>query len=252
MAKEIGKGYSYKVIPIDLTNGLNEKEINANGEMVYYLEGNATLNVRINEPNHDQIPLRQSQRLIFPVTKLFISAGASAETIKLIVFHPKDAMFRGEEMIIASAVDTLADITKIGGTAQTGRDMVADIQHLRESVDGGIIAGRTDIAKDNSIANGTVIIHTVTAGKTFYLENAFLNVSFAVAGAGQYGQLLVRDDSDTLQYLIYFLKHDNQTGAETATTHFKRPIRIPAGWDICALSTTANVGSHAFIRGYEE
>ena len=107
-------------------------------------------------------------------------------------------------------------------------------------------ATRTQIVKSVEVANGTTIIHTVTAGKIFYLCSCSCG---ADSGINKLTHLKVRNASDTDQYIII----DHESAAQ-ATIHgdltFFPPISIAAGWDI-VLQTTAAQGM-GFIHGWEE
>lgn len=107
----------------------------------------------------------------------------------------------------------------------------------------------TQIAKDKTITNGTAIVHTVTAAKTFFLTAA----TFSVFGsaAAQRGELFVRDADDLNPYLIFLLGL-GAAGHFSEGLPFNPPLEIPAGYDVCIFSNDANLGAAAFIHGWEE
>jgi len=103
-----------------------------------------------------------------------------------------------------------------------------------------------DVTKDaTKVGLGTVIIHTVTAGKVFELSSAtiggYLDSNTVVA-------LLVRNVADEEQYRISIL---GITGCSQESYIFPTPISIPAGWDVC-LYQQAGTNSFAFIHGKEK
>jgi hypothetical protein len=106
----------------------------------------------------------------------------------------------------------------------------------------------TQVAKQNSATNTTNIIHTVTAGKTFYMTSLFVRI-FNGGGGISAGELHVRDVADAIQYYWRI------AGAVNAITNeaigFFTPISIPAGYDICVKSHLAGLEADATITGYE-
>ena len=110
------------------------------------------------------------------------------------------------------------------------------------------IAGvtRTQILKSAEANNETVIIHTVTAGKTFYLVAIGCGVD---SGAAKYAHVLIRNASDvTVAILI-----DIHTTAQTAmnrTLQLPIPIVVEAGFDIIII--TDNTHATCFILGWEQ
>lgn len=104
------------------------------------------------------------------------------------------------------------------------------------------------VTKNGSVVNNTVIVHTVTAGKTFYLSSAVIGL-FSTGTAS--GYLLVRDDGDVLQYNIVFGRIIN-ADEQLFSMGFDPPIEIPEGWDICVSSNSADMYVEGFIHGWEE
>ena len=97
------KWFNYRILDIDLTNGLNEAEYDINGESVYYDSGVSTIKIRVNDITRDPIPLNQKQRLTFPhFRKLFITATAAAETITLFISIPSEVKKEGQEVVISN------------------------------------------------------------------------------------------------------------------------------------------------------
>lgn len=105
----------------------------------------------------------------------------------------------------------------------------------------------TQIVKDTYADNSTVIIHTVTSGKSLYLCSIALSVIPAATG---YGYFYVRDDSDTTQYR-FFRPRRQQYDGEMVSMTFNPPLIIPEGWDICLMSQVDGFGMRGFIFGYE-
>lgn len=102
---KLNRNYTYKLLPIDITNGLNDKMFQFNGESVYYFSGDTEIEVRLEKMDNDAIPLSLAQRITAPYTRLYVTAPAVAETIHLLLATPKEIRFEGEEITIANIVD---------------------------------------------------------------------------------------------------------------------------------------------------
>jgi len=105
------------------------------------------------------------------------------------------------------------------------------------------------IAKYASANNATVILHTVTIGKTLFLTA----VSFqaATTTAGKSGILLVRDTSDVEKYKLFNF-YLTAVGGLSDSLSFNPPLEIPSGWDICIYSSATECVARTFIHGWEE
>jgi hypothetical protein len=103
---------------------------------------------------------------------------------------------------------------------------------------------------ESSLANGsTVVIKTVSSGKTLYLHYFFLSWRFTATG--QTVQLTVRNASDVDQYdLIKITSGAAGQGAEAVSLHY--PIEIPQGWDIYVKSDTSGALAIGGIVYWEE
>ena len=113
-----------------------------------------------------------------------------------------------------------------------------------ETTVGGV--ARTQIIKSVEANNETKIIHTVTAGKTFYWVACGCGVD---SGAAKYAHLLFRNVADATIAIII----DVHTTAQTAidrTVSFPIPIVLLAGFDVVLV--TDNPHCTAFILGWEQ
>lgn len=105
------------------------------------------------------------------------------------------------------------------------------------------------VAASADIDNGTVIIHTVTAGKTLYLCHYMWSI-WNISGGNGWGRLQVRDAGDAQVYLIV----DSGAADDFAygiSGNFNPPLEVPAGYDICVISGQADCWVSGFIHGYE-
>lgn len=105
---------------------------------------------------------------------------------------------------------------------------------------------RTQVIKRTTATAGTVILHTVTAGKKLFLT------TFACATSPQAStvlQLTIRDSSDALVTIICELRATAET-APSQSLAFPMPLVIPAGYDIVLTSGVGFV--IGAITGWEE
>lgn len=109
--------------------------------------------------------------------------------------------------------------------------------------------GYTQVVKDGVATNTTTVMHTVTAGKTFYLTGHTFTINST--GAGNLGSLIVTNDADVEQYAI------EKTSISIAATIINNamahvpPVEIPAGYKIKAVSDDGGLTVDACIFGYE-
>jgi hypothetical protein len=113
-----------------------------------------------------------------------------------------------------------------------------------ETTVAGVI--RTHIAKSAEADVATVVVHTVTAAKIFYLCGFRISCD---SGVGKVSHLSVRNVADTVQYELGCAVTTAQTSL-TGSLNVDPPIPIAAGFDI-AIITTASHAS-AFIHGWEQ
>jgi hypothetical protein len=106
----------------------------------------------------------------------------------------------------------------------------------------------TQIVKNDTATNTTVTMHTVTAGKTFYL--CHYGYGIASAAPGDTGGLYVTDNNDKLQYTITGAVI-TVAGQHGVASPMIPPLELPSGWHLLLTSSTATGLSSAFIHGYE-
>lgn len=105
------------------------------------------------------------------------------------------------------------------------------------------------VVKSNNAINATSIVHTVTAGKTFYLCLA----TFCLVDAVGAGMLFVRNGADVAQYTIIRSDIETLVGSTSPLLiPFNPPIEIPASWDICVEATGVGCNANGFVFGWEE
>ena len=127
-----------------------------------------------------------------------------------------------------------------GGLPSQGADPIP----VGKSPDGG-----TQVLKHGSAENTTTIIHTVTTGKTLYLSVVTIGIYFTAEVSG-YAQVYLRDEDDLNPAIPFILTRGANNGF-CAGQGFCPPIEVPAAWDICVVSSAADLWAYGFIHGYE-
>ena len=110
-------------------------------------------------------------------------------------------------------------------------------------------SGSVQIAKSASIINDAAIVHTVTAGKTFYLC-AVTSTIDNKSGGNSWGGIRLRNVGDTYQFDFIIFQGDDPY-ANTDSLTFNPPMEIIAGWDVYIQSGGAGVMIYGFCYGYE-
>jgi len=105
------------------------------------------------------------------------------------------------------------------------------------------------VAKSGTAVNNTVIIHTVTAGKNLYLVTAQI---FTVNSVAAYGNLWVRDGADATWLYLGGLVSAAGQAIPGQTWYSYPPVEVPAGYDICVVSTALAFNVVGSIFGWEE
>ena len=105
------------------------------------------------------------------------------------------------------------------------------------------------VAKQNAVINATVIVHTVTDGKTFFLTTLTLSIEVPAAG---YSYMFVRDAGDVVAYFLGFIQCSATSAAGPLAVTFNPPLEIPEKYDICVGSTVALLTVGGFVHGWEE
>lgn len=139
--------------------------------------------------------------------------------------------------------------TEIAGTVDAGSSGTDWFQQAQD---------QTQVLKSGSgSGNSTVVLYTVTTGKTLYLTFAFFSVvESGVAVWG--GNLFVTNASDVTQYFIFNANGVNEgTGFSSnecvRLANFMVPLKIPTGYKIKIAGSIADAGNlfNGFIQGLE-
>jgi hypothetical protein len=133
------------------------------------------------------------------------------------------------------------DLTKMGG--------VLPSQDAGPIPVGKIPDQETQVVEGKQATNETVVVHTVTAGKTLYLSAWAFSVN-NFSGVDNGGYALVTDGSDVQQYVFCSIRCPDADGKGLSCSLLP-PLEIPAGYKIKAYSPGANITVTLFIHGYE-
>jgi len=145
-------------------------------------------------------------------------------------------------------------------TAQTIGNLAIDI--TAQTIDRMYIlpkapSSATTIYKSGNVSGSTTVLHTVTAGKTFYLTTGFLATSSVAIN--RTGYLAVRNGSDVIQYYLAYtylrggsLESGDIPPSLVVPITINPALAIPAGWDIVIYSQDSNITSAGGIGGWEE
>ena len=125
------------------------------------------------------------------------------------------------------------------------------IYSLRQNTRSGNGDTGTQINKSSYSTTDTVVVHTVTAGKTFYLTSA--SFGCRVAAINIYTFLGVRNAADTFQYNLLSLMTVGTVQNGPIAKTFNPPLKIPAGYDIYMYNVDGTgMAKSAEITGWEE
>jgi len=116
--------------------------------------------------------------------------------------------------------------------------------------------GKTPIIKSNSASNNSAIIHTVTAGKIFYLTGGQLEILNTAASNQQDGYLEVDTGGDGVFRKLLFMSLSNSAlidrSSKVCPLTVNVPLPFPAGTVFRVTSLSANISLYGTIIGWED
>jgi len=161
------------------------------------------------------------------------------------------------------AGDPDCNIVKWGGTALTGRDISLDLKTFTDAMDTDkhrvlpLAKGKTIITVGQAAENGSTILRTVTAGKTFYLVAATLQTYIYVTTSN--GTCYVENDVGGNGAFTQFMYSSVGLVGSTDIGRMAMqsispsiPMPFTAGTVIRVTSNAANTVGRATIMGWEE
>ena len=124
--------YSYRILTLDLTPGLVDFEVPIDGQKIVYagpVDG-PTISIRLQSKSNDQIPLRPQGTIRAPYQRLYISAGAVASSIQLLIASPDDIDLDSRDV----NVNTIATVTNIGTLGTITNPVIAKPYELDRAI----------------------------------------------------------------------------------------------------------------------
>ena len=106
------------------------------------------------------------------------------------------------------------------------------------------------IRKKAYVSNGNAIIHTVSAGKSFYLVHSALMIRHYATGV-KMGTLEIQDVNDITIAQIQMLTCADAEYGRGGSRSYPIPLEIPAGWNII-IYANAYTRTNGAIFGWEE
>jgi hypothetical protein len=219
------KNYTLLTYPLDTAR--SNESIFIAGSYIYVLVLDGTAKIKLNEISGDDIDLFKYRQISSPFYRIFLTHIAQAtKTLTLAIG-------------VSSETFSISDFQSPDLTA-----MAADISDLKKTQ---AYNYGTQVAKSNTAENATVVIHTITSGKTFILDFFFLSVR---GNAGAENGLFVTDASDTLQYWLGDINTNVGTGFSVPITG--NPfLSIPSGYKIKLISSAVAEMAYGTIKGRE-
>ena len=218
---------TYHVLDFTLDLARNNEALHITGSYIYVLSLDGACSIRLNETSSDSIDLLKFRVINSPFYRFFLTHPAQAGKVLKLAIGVESEFFSLQDF----QSPDLALLTGYG-------------QELRNSL---AYNYGTQVSKSNVASNTTVIIHTVTAGKTLLLENFNVGHTMTVVGSTT-GSLFVRDAGDTLQYNLSQML---MTAISNVLIGSPCLISIPEGYDICLSSNATQLTVNGYIKGRE-
>lgn len=258
-AVDKGEISDVKTIEIALDTALTSKQYDVAGTFFAVVQGSAAsskISVEFNRYGSGSIDFTQGLYFTRPFARFFVTCTAQAgETVKIVVASSSEIFKvqdnRSATLLTSLLTDIVTNTTALVSTAAAGvLKTLGDIgtgnpiMKLLRSLDGDT---GTQIHKySTTITNTTETMHTVTAGKTFYLSSAYILQNTTVATNGF---LSVTDAADNV---LFEIARCTAATPLVISRQFPMPLKIAAGCKIKATAGDANSHVNATIDGWEE
>lgn len=216
---------TYHVLTFPLDSARSDFELYITGGYLYVLSLTGTASIRINELAGDSIDLFKNREIFSPFYRLFLTNTAQAGLTLVLAIGVQSDYFQIRDF-------TAPDLSLMSGYTQQLRDSHA-------------YNYGTQVSKSNTVTAGTVVIYTVTAGKTLLLEHYN---TFVFSTGGGIATLIVTNAADATQYAISYF---DLTTVTSGFSHGSLTLSIPEGWKIKITSSNASCMTAAYIKGRE-
>lgn len=217
----------YTVLNYTLDVARSNESIFIAGSYVYVLNLDGTAKIKLNEISGDDIDLFKYRQIASPFYRIFLTHTAQATKVLSLAIG------------VSSEVFSLQDFQSPDMGA-----IASDISDLKKT---DAYNYGTQVSKSNIAINVTVIIHTVTTGKTLILEH--YNIQAAFTTGAQLAGLFVTDASDVTQYNLAQIPNDAGTWGYGSQSQIV--LSIPEGYKIKLISSATNTRVYGFIKGRE-
>jgi len=220
------KHYTILTYPLDIARA-NEPLFIA-GSYIYVLNLDGTAKIRLNEISRDDIDLFKYRQIASPFYRIFLTHTAQAT--KVLSFA----------VGVSSETFSISDYGSPDVALMSGY-----IQQLRDSQ---AYNYGNQISKSSYVQGiATVLMHTVSAGKTFLLEYYQVNGSATNGGTSNF---FVANAVDASQYEIdghtFTITNESYSGHAGTLV-----LAIPEGWKIKISAETVGCHIKVFIKGRE-
>ena len=105
------------------------------------------------------------------------------------------------------------------------------------------------LVKYGEAVNGSTLIYTVPAGRTYYLVGSVLCPTVFGVGAGMGW---VRDASDVVWFRLGSYAYTDGEGFSAVAFHPPAPLEVPEGYDFVVYSNAAGHTASLSFYGWEE
>lgn len=210
----------YTILNFTLDNARSNEILNIAGAYIYILTLDGTAKLRLNEISSDEIDLFKYRQIVSPFYRIFLTHTAQAgKTLSIAIG-------------VGSEVFSLQDFQSPDLSLMSG--------YLLDLKNSAVYDYGDQISKSNVANASLVIVHTVTAGKTFLLEFFTIGVSGSMGTA----RLFIRD---ILDVLVVVLVNASLVSSGLLSGHFL--LSIPEGYDVCLEASAASIS--AYVKGRE-
>lgn len=224
-----------KRIYIDLSVAHQNLALDITGNFFYVIETNSvtdTFSIRFNEVREDPFNMYQNMGFYTPFYRFHITNAAQPGAFAVILYGSLARPF----------------LDFIDNRSQALQTSI--LEDMLEKMNQGLpLLADTRVEASGLASNATVILHTVTAGKTFYLCGIMFDSKRTAVSTAH---MAVRNAADVEQYRLLqpHAPAANEFISEGGVG-FHCAVPIPAGWDIYLVSAAATQSIGAFIYGYE-
>lgn len=158
------KNYRYRILTIDLGNGLTAAEFDIPGGYLAYYDGIPDIQIQLNDRSADLITLHQKGEVIAPFIKFYLTSSPQAgQSITMFISSDPSIRLTGQEVVVSSVaeIQQIDSVEKVGilTSAIVGMTAAAAVINVNNANRKNIIIKNTDaantvyIGKDNTVTS---------------------------------------------------------------------------------------------------